>query len=204
MTASTPVYTGPTPAQQDHHLRYRFVPTADLIAEEEYWRWQAAEMLTDLERDPESWQFPRESLDYVLVALRDVQHELARRQRLSTHAITPAWPQRDDERYGRLKALATKLKRVVTIESYFEHELRRPLRPAGKNLVGRCVFPDHEDRTPSFHVSRHKQLWVCRGCRRGCDLFVLVGQLHGIDLFRDRVMHVAEVAGLTGEAIDGS
>lgn len=196
---SPAVYTHATPAQHDHEYRHRFVMTADLIAEEEYRRWEAAEILTDLERDPESWRFPRESLDFQLVALRDVQRELARRERLRAHSIAPTWPQRNDEQYQRLKALATRLKGMVTIARYCEHELRLPLRPAGRNLTGRCPFPDHEDRSPSFSVSPMKQLWTCHGCHRGGDIFTLAGLLNGLDLFRDQVLHVAEVAGLTEE-----
>lgn len=194
---SPAVYSRPTPAQQEHLHRYRFITTAELLAEEEYLRWEAAEILTDLEQDPESWRFPRESLDFVLVALRDVQVELARRERLSTHSIAPTWPQRDDEQYQRLKDLAVRLKAAVTLERYCEHELGLQLRPVGMNLLGRCPFPDHDDRTPSFSVSPTKHVWTCHGCHRGGDIFVLAGQLHGLDLFRDQVLHIAEVAGVT-------
>lgn len=197
---SQAVYHSPTPAQQDHRYRYRFTTTADLIAEEEYRRWEAAEILVDLEHDPESWRFPQESLDFQLVALRDVQNELARRERLRAHPIAPSWPQRDGEQYQRFKHLALKLKSAVTIEAYCEHELGLQLGPAGKNLLGRCPFPDHDDRTPSFSVSPAKRLWTCHGCHRGGDIFTLAGQLHGLDRFRDQVLHIAEVAGLTGEA----
>jgi len=183
--------------QQDHQYRHRCLTTADLVVEEESRRWEASEILVDLEQDPASWEFPQESLDYVLVALRDVQNELARRKRLSTHPIAPTWPQRDGDRYDRLKQLAMKLKAAVTIEAYCEHDLGVPLRPAGTNLIGRCPFPDHEDRTPSFSVSPAKHVWTCHGCHRGGDIFVLAGQLNGLDLFRDQVLHIAEVAGVT-------
>lgn len=43
------------------------------------------------------------------------------------------------------------------------------LRRVGKAWVGRCVLPDHEDRTPSFSVDPAKNLWNCFGCNRGGD-----------------------------------
>jgi DNA primase len=48
------------------------------------------------------------------------------------------------------------------------------LRKAGKERVGRCPLPDHEDKTPSFTVNPEKNLWFCHGvsegrrCRRAC------------------------------------
>jgi DNA primase len=38
----------------------------------------------------------------------------------------------------------------------------------GRDVVCRCPFPDHEDRTPSFVVSEDRNLWHCLGaCRAG-------------------------------------
>lgn len=37
------------------------------------------------------------------------------------------------------------------------------LRPSGRALVGRCPRPDHEDRTPSFHVYPDGRFY-CYGC----------------------------------------
>jgi hypothetical protein len=44
------------------------------------------------------------------------------------------------------------------------------LRKAGKEWVGRCPLPDHEDKTPSFAVNSEKNLWFCHGCSRGGDV----------------------------------
>jgi DNA primase len=44
------------------------------------------------------------------------------------------------------------------------------LRKAGKEQVGRCPLPDHEDKTPSFTVNPEKNLWFCHGCVRGGDV----------------------------------
>jgi DNA primase len=47
------------------------------------------------------------------------------------------------------------------------------LRKAGKERVGRCPLPDHEDKTPSFTVNPEKNLWFCHGCLRGGDVVEL-------------------------------
>ncbi|MGH8605993.1 MAG: CHC2 zinc finger domain-containing protein, partial [Gammaproteobacteria bacterium] len=39
---------------------------------------------------------------------------------------------------------------------------RITLRPAGANHIAKCPF--HEEKTPSFTVSRQKQFYHCFGC----------------------------------------
>ena len=33
-------------------------------------------------------------------------------------------------------------------------------------MMGRCPFPDHSDKSPSFSVDRDKQLYYCFGCKK--------------------------------------
>lgn len=40
------------------------------------------------------------------------------------------------------------------------------LKNTGKNLMGRCPFPDHNDKSASFSVSEDKQLYHCFGCKK--------------------------------------
>jgi hypothetical protein len=47
--------------------------------------------------------------------------------------------------------------------------------------VGRCPFPDHEDRIPSFTVNPEKDVWFCHGCVRGGDAIRLAQYAWGID-----------------------
>jgi DNA primase len=47
------------------------------------------------------------------------------------------------------------------------------LRKAGKEQVGRCPLPDHEDKTPSFTVNPEKNVWFCHGCVRGGNVIDL-------------------------------
>ena len=43
------------------------------------------------------------------------------------------------------------------------------LRRVGKEWVGLCPLPDHGEKSPSFAVSKEKNLWYCHGCVHGGD-----------------------------------
>jgi len=62
------------------------------------------------------------------------------------------------------------------------------LRRVGKEWVGRCVLPDHEDRSPSFTVNPEKDVWFCHGCLRGGDVVELARLVWG---YGQRDTHVA-------------
>jgi hypothetical protein len=51
----------------------------------------------------------------------------------------------------------------------------------GKEWVGRCAMPDHEDRSPSFCVDPGKNVWWCHGCLRGGDVITLAQRVWDID-----------------------
>ena len=54
------------------------------------------------------------------------------------------------------------------------------LRRSGGTLVGRCLLPDHEDRTPSFTVWPGNDSWWCFGaCARGGDVIDLCQAIEG-------------------------
>ncbi|MDP9440513.1 MAG: CHC2 zinc finger domain-containing protein, partial [Actinomycetota bacterium] len=46
---------------------------------------------------------------------------------------------------------------------YYGVELRRQ----GREFVGRCPHPAHEDRNPSFYVGPERDVCICRS-REGC------------------------------------
>jgi CHC2 zinc finger len=62
------------------------------------------------------------------------------------------------------------------------------LRRVGKEWVGRCPLPDHEDRSPSFTVNPEKNLWFCHGCLRGGGVVELYRLAQG---YSEREAHVA-------------
>lgn len=67
------------------------------------------------------------------------------------------------------------------------------LTPAGSNWKCRCPF--HSERTPSFMVSREKQVWHCFGCGRGGDVIAFVQEIEGMD-FPEALRHLAQKAGV--------
>lgn len=54
-----------------------------------------------------------------------------------------------------------------------------PLKAAGTNWRACCPF--HNEKTPSFMVSREKGMWHCFGCGRGGDAFSFVQEMEGLD-----------------------
>ncbi len=67
------------------------------------------------------------------------------------------------------------------------------LEKKGSNYVGLCPF--HSEKTPSFSLSREKQLYHCFGCGASGDLFAFVMNTENIT-FPDAVRAMAAKAGL--------
>ncbi|MCX6905015.1 MAG: DNA primase [Verrucomicrobia bacterium] len=47
-----------------------------------------------------------------------------------------------------------------------------PLKRAGANFIALCPF--HREKTPSFSVNPHKQIFYCFGCHKGGDVFAYI------------------------------
>ena len=66
-----------------------------------------------------------------------------------------------------------------------------PLKRAGANFTALCPF--HKEKTPSFNVNPHKQIFHCFGCHKGGDVFSFVKEYENIG-FTDAVRRLAERA----------
>ncbi|MEK7686429.1 MAG: DNA primase [Verrucomicrobiota bacterium] len=66
-----------------------------------------------------------------------------------------------------------------------------PLKRAGANFVTLCPF--HKEKTPSFNVNPHKQIFHCFGCHKGGDVFTFVQEYESIS-FGEAVRRLADRA----------
>ena len=66
-----------------------------------------------------------------------------------------------------------------------------PLKKAGANFTALCPF--HKEKTPSFNVNPHRQIFHCFGCHKGGDVFTFVEEYENIG-FVDAVRRLAERA----------
>ena len=72
-----------------------------------------------------------------------------------------------------IEQIKDRLDVVELIQEYIQ------LKPAAANWKARCPF--HNEKTPSFMVSRDKQIWHCFGCGKGGDIFSFVQEIEGFD-----------------------
>lgn len=67
------------------------------------------------------------------------------------------------------------------------------LRRTGDRLMGRCPFPDHAEKTPSFSLSEDKQLYHCFGCKKSGNVFTFLETYNGMS-FPEAVEYLAKRA----------
>jgi len=68
-----------------------------------------------------------------------------------------------------------------------------PLKRAGANFVTLCPF--HREKTPSFNVNPHRQIFHCFGCHKGGDVFTFIQEYENI-AFMEAVRRLAERANI--------
>ncbi len=69
------------------------------------------------------------------------------------------------------------------------------LKPSGSGLMGRCPFPDHPEKTPSFSVSEIKQVYNCFGCHKKGNILTFLRDLQGLS-FVDAIEFLARRANI--------
>ncbi|MFP5518259.1 MAG: DNA primase [Bdellovibrionia bacterium] len=69
------------------------------------------------------------------------------------------------------------------------------LKPSGSGLMGRCPFPDHQEKTPSFSVSELKQVYHCFGCHKKGNIYTFLQQYNGMN-FPEAVEYLANRASI--------
>jgi DNA primase len=68
-----------------------------------------------------------------------------------------------------------------------------PLKRAGANFTALCPF--HKEKTPSFNVNPHKQIFHCFGCHKGGDVFTFVREYENLS-FVEAVKRLADRASI--------
>jgi DNA primase len=69
------------------------------------------------------------------------------------------------------------------------------LKPTGSGLMGRCPFPDHQEKTPSFSVSEIKQVYHCFGCHKKGNIFTFLQNYNGMN-FPEAIEYLANRASI--------
>lgn len=68
------------------------------------------------------------------------------------------------------------------------------LKKSGRSYMACCPF--HNEKTPSFHIDRDKQLFHCFGCGASGNFVQFVMRMEGLD-YRDAIKLLAERAGIS-------
>ena len=76
------------------------------------------------------------------------------------------------------------------------------LKQKGKKFWGLCPF--HQEKTPSFSVDSHQQLFYCFGCHKGGTVFTFLMEHDGLTFIEAVDMLAAEVGIPRGEREDKS
>lgn len=69
------------------------------------------------------------------------------------------------------------------------------LKQSGNGYLGRCPFPDHAEKTPSFSLSESKQVYHCFGCKKSGNIFSFLRDYNGMS-FPEAIEYLAERAAI--------
>lgn len=95
--------------------------------------------------------------------------------------------------YGQIDAnIINEIKSKADILEIVAEKVR--LQKKGRYYFGRCPF--HLEDTPSFSVSRERQMYYCFGCHAGGDIFSFLMQTDGLT-FMEAAESIAQRVGVT-------
>lgn len=69
------------------------------------------------------------------------------------------------------------------------------LKPSGAGFMGRCPFPDHQEKTASFSMSEAKQVYHCFGCKKSGNIFTFLRDYNGMN-FPEALEYLADRHGI--------
>ncbi len=69
------------------------------------------------------------------------------------------------------------------------------LKSSGGGFMGRCPFPDHQEKTPSFSVSEVKQVYHCFGCQKKGNIYTFLQTYSGMS-FPEAIEYLADNANI--------
>jgi DNA primase len=69
------------------------------------------------------------------------------------------------------------------------------LKASGRGHMGRCPFPDHQEKTASFSVSEFKGVYHCFGCKKSGNVTTFLRDFNGMN-FRESIEYLAEKNGI--------
>jgi DNA primase len=87
-----------------------------------------------------------------------------------------------------IEEIKSKIDVVELIQEYIQ------VKPAGTNNF-RALCPFHHEKTPSFMISKDKQIWHCFGCGEGGDIFAFIMKMEGLE-FPEALRILAKRAGI--------